>query len=67
MKQNQVCEAKAKLANCAHGPVLQILKMQNRELQFARSDGANRSCQDKFYRWRSPDKCVEFTCQGKIL
>jgi hypothetical protein len=46
---------------------LQILKMQNRELQFARSDGANRSCQDKFYRWRSPDKCVEFTCQGKIL
>ena len=36
------------------------LKIQNRELQFARCVGANRLCQDKFYRWCSPDKNAEF-------
>jgi hypothetical protein len=41
-------------------------KIQNRELQFARSGGANRSCQDKFYRWRSPDKYAEITCHDKL-
>jgi hypothetical protein len=46
----------AKLANCAHGPVLQISKKQNRELQFARRGRADRSCQDKFCRWLNPDK-----------
>jgi len=42
------------------------LKIQNRELQFARSDGVNRSCHDNFYRWRSPDKYAEITCQDKL-
>jgi hypothetical protein len=41
-------------------------KIQNRELQFARSDGANRSFQDNFYRWRSPDKHAEITCHDKL-
>jgi len=57
----------AKLANCAHGPVLQISKIQNRELQFAMSGGANRSCQDKFYRWLNPDKRAGFICHSKII
>jgi hypothetical protein len=43
------------------------LKIQNRELQFARNVGANRSCQDKFYKWRSPDKLAEFPCQGEVI
>jgi hypothetical protein len=43
------------------------LNIQNRELQFARSDGANRSCQGKFDRWRSPDKHVEFSCLLEII
>ena len=42
------------------------LKIQNRELQFARNVGANRSCHDKFDRWRSPVKHVEFYCQDKL-
>lgn len=56
-----------KLANCAHGPVLQISKKQNRELQFARSGVANRSCQDKFYRWLNPDKGAGFICHCEII
>jgi len=34
------------------------LKIQNRELQFARNVGTNRSCQDKVSRWESPGNIV---------
>jgi hypothetical protein len=57
----------AKLADDAHGLVLQISKKQNRELQFARSGGANRLCQDKFYRWLNPDKEAGFICNCEII
>ncbi len=42
------------------------LTIQNRELQFARSVGENRSCQDNFYKWYGPDKCAEFLCHDKL-
>jgi len=42
------------------------LEIQNRELQFARSVGANRSYQDNFYRWYSPDKYADFPRHDKL-
>jgi hypothetical protein len=35
MEQDQACAVRAKLADDAHRPVLQISKKQNRELSYA--------------------------------
>jgi len=57
----------AKLANYCHGLVLQISKKQNRELQFTRSGGANRSCQEKYSKWLNPDKGAGFIFHCEII
>jgi len=65
MGVNQACSAVADLQMMLMSRFCNFQK-QNRELSYASSVRASRSCQTKIYRWKCPDKWTKAICQGKF-